>query len=165
MLDFSPSSQSPPWSRSSIPLWAFLGRPLKGWRSACVETGWWGSSVKNVPAGISGLKSSVVASASARSANAMDMESSVSRNPVSCHECYPLTTYTVATVPGTCHCLHNTQGEHCERCAEGFYGNAYNGKLDDCKSCGCPGNKSCVEDPDGGEAICTECPEGYSGTR
>ena len=40
------------------------------------------------------------------------------------------------TVPGNCHnvtgrcsnCLSNTEGNNCEMCAEGFYGNAVNGE-------------------------------------
>lgn len=34
-------------------------------------------------------------------------------------------------------CKHNTTGDHCERCASGFYG-IVKGFPDDCKPCACP---------------------------
>lgn len=31
-------------------------------------------------------------------------------------------------ITGTCHCLHNTEGEHCEKCTVGYYGDPRNGQ-------------------------------------
>uniref|UniRef100_H3DG70 Laminin subunit alpha 2 n=1 Tax=Tetraodon nigroviridis TaxID=99883 RepID=H3DG70_TETNG len=67
-------------------------------------------------------------------------------------------------------CQDNTEGDHCERCAPGFYG-VVRGFHEDCKPCACPltnpeNNKSfsptCVEE--GLDAYrCLACPEGYEG--
>ncbi|NXE48976.1 LAMA2 protein, partial [Casuarius casuarius] len=65
-------------------------------------------------------------------------------------------------------CQHNTAGDHCERCALGFYG-VVQGSPDDCQPCACPlsmsGNNfspSCVaEGPS--DYRCTACPPGYEG--
>ncbi|XP_075780255.1 laminin subunit alpha-2 isoform X2 [Pelodiscus sinensis] len=65
-------------------------------------------------------------------------------------------------------CRHNTAGEHCERCAVGFYGNVQ-GSPEDCHPCACPltiatnnFSPSCVA-----EGLtdyrCTTCPPGYEG--
>uniref|UniRef100_A0A8C8SQH7 Laminin subunit alpha 2 n=1 Tax=Pelusios castaneus TaxID=367368 RepID=A0A8C8SQH7_9SAUR len=65
-------------------------------------------------------------------------------------------------------CRHNTDGDHCERCAIGFYGNV-RGSPEDCHPCACPltissnnFSPSCV-----GEVLnnyrCTACPLGYEG--
>ncbi|XP_061125977.1 laminin subunit alpha-2 isoform X2 [Syngnathus typhle] len=65
-------------------------------------------------------------------------------------------------------CQDNTEGDHCERCAPGFYG-VVRGSRDDCKPCACPltttGNNFspfCVTEGYD-DYRCTACPEGYEG--
>ncbi|XP_059884783.1 laminin subunit alpha-3 isoform X2 [Delphinus delphis] len=63
---------------------------------------------------------------------------------------------------GICmNCRHNTAGEHCERCKEGYYGNAVHGS---CRVCPCPHSNSfatgCVVT--GGNVKCS-CKAGYTG--
>ncbi|XP_074208255.1 laminin subunit alpha-3 isoform X2 [Camelus bactrianus] len=65
---------------------------------------------------------------------------------------------------GICiNCQHNTAGEHCERCREGYYGNAIHGS---CRVCPCPHSNSfatgCVVT--GGNVKCS-CKPGYTGTQ
>ncbi|KAI4872935.1 hypothetical protein NFI96_023621 [Prochilodus magdalenae] len=68
---------------------------------------------------------------------------------------------------GKCqHCQLNTAGDHCERCAEGYYGNAV---LRTCQVCPCPLSKpsqsfalGCLRVGDQLECLCKP---GYSGTR
>ncbi|XP_010705705.1 laminin subunit alpha-2-like [Meleagris gallopavo] len=65
-------------------------------------------------------------------------------------------------------CQHNTAGQHCERCALGFYG-IVQGSPEDCQPCACPlsissnnFSPSCVvEGPS--DYRCTACPPGYEG--
>ncbi|XP_042733401.1 laminin subunit alpha-2 isoform X5 [Lagopus leucura] len=65
-------------------------------------------------------------------------------------------------------CQHNTAGQHCERCALGFYG-IVRGSPEDCQPCACPlsissnnFSPSCVvEGPS--DYRCTACPPGYEG--
>ncbi|CAG09219.1 unnamed protein product, partial [Tetraodon nigroviridis] len=65
-------------------------------------------------------------------------------------------------------CQDNTEGDHCERCAPGFYG-VVRGFHEDCKPCACPltnpennFSPTCVEE--GLDAYrCLACPEGYEG--
>jgi laminin alpha 1/2 len=74
-------------------------------------------------------------------------------------------------------CLHNTEGENCDRCKESFYGNADDGN-GVCNPCKCPMDvptnnfspkcevatvdfdKYSIA-PD--EYVCTACPRGYAG--
>ncbi|XP_077565318.1 laminin subunit alpha-2 isoform X2 [Stigmatopora nigra] len=65
-------------------------------------------------------------------------------------------------------CQDNTEGEHCESCAPGFYG-VVRGLHDDCKPCACPlpnpeNNFSPLCISEGYDDYrCTACPEGYEG--
>lgn len=68
-------------------------------------------------------------------------------------------------------CEHNTMGEKCERCLNGFYGNALIGTENDCRICACPMlidsnnfSPSCTLDGvDNISYFCTQCPEGHTG--
>ncbi|KAM4771006.1 laminin subunit alpha-2 [Rhinophrynus dorsalis] len=65
-------------------------------------------------------------------------------------------------------CKHNTAGDHCERCAPGFYG-IVRGSPDDCQPCACPlqiasnnFSPTCVLHGTN-DYRCTACPQGYEG--
>ena len=77
---------------------------------------------------------------------------------------------------GVCLCQHNTDGDHCQVCANGYFGDAQQGTEDDCQQCPCPNGSSCTVIPiqgagnpvgavDGLPVICTDCPEGAQGVR
>uniref|UniRef100_A0A8C2WMG3 Heparan sulfate proteoglycan 2 n=1 Tax=Cyclopterus lumpus TaxID=8103 RepID=A0A8C2WMG3_CYCLU len=66
-------------------------------------------------------------------------------------------------------CLHNTQGELCEQCASGFFGDPTVGTPEDCQPCACPHNDpdnqfspTCESLGNGGYQ-CTACQPGYTG--
>ncbi|XP_029911416.1 basement membrane-specific heparan sulfate proteoglycan core protein isoform X2 [Myripristis murdjan] len=66
-------------------------------------------------------------------------------------------------------CLHNTQGELCEQCAPGFFGDATVGTPEDCQPCACPHtdpdnqfSPTCESLGNGGYQ-CTACQPGYTG--
>ncbi|XP_076022702.1 basement membrane-specific heparan sulfate proteoglycan core protein isoform X2 [Genypterus blacodes] len=71
---------------------------------------------------------------------------------------------------GICsNCLHNTQGELCEQCAPGFFGDPTVGTLEDCQPCACPHtdpdnqfSPTCESLGNGGYQ-CTACQPGYTG--
>ena len=88
--------------------------------------------------------------------------------PCSCHGhsdyCH------VAT--GVCDCTHNTVGDTCDTCADGYYGDARAATPDDCQPCPCPR----VTEDDGSSRLgrcyvsgtsvtCSECPPGRTGAR
>uniref|UniRef100_A0A8C5EQW4 Laminin, gamma 3 n=1 Tax=Gouania willdenowi TaxID=441366 RepID=A0A8C5EQW4_GOUWI len=80
--------------------------------------------------------------------------------PCNCHQhgtCHPET--------GECECSHFTAGMTCERCLEGYYGNALMGTSGDCRPCPCPGGGSCVQMANPGQVVCTNCPAGQTGMR
>ncbi|CAB1426562.1 unnamed protein product, partial [Pleuronectes platessa] len=66
-------------------------------------------------------------------------------------------------------CLHNTQGELCEQCAPGFFGDPTVGTPEDCQPCACPHtdpdnqfSPTCESLGNGGYQ-CTACEPGYTG--
>ncbi|CAG9828598.1 unnamed protein product [Diabrotica balteata] len=74
---------------------------------------------------------------------------------------------------GICiNCRDNTQGEHCEYCIDGFYGDPRIDVDIACRPCPCPGHLGsnhsfadrCMLDVISKDVIC-ECQEGYSGAR
>lgn len=66
---------------------------------------------------------------------------------------------------GMCDCQHNTAGLSCERCKDGFYGDATAGTSADCKPCPCPSGATCAVVPKTREVVCTNCPTGTTGKR
>lgn len=75
---------------------------------------------------------------------------------------------------GTCDCLHHTTGRTCDRCEDGYYGDATRGFLsngeydpvDDCSPCPCPLGATCFQNPlNVTEVKCRNCPEGSFGDR
>nr|XP_057920257.1 laminin subunit gamma-3 isoform X2 [Doryrhamphus excisus] len=80
--------------------------------------------------------------------------------PCDCHQhgtCHPET--------GICECSDFTTGTSCERCLDGYYGNALTGTPGDCQPCPCPGRSSCVLVTETAQVVCTNCPAGQTGTR
>ncbi|CAG9855702.1 unnamed protein product [Phyllotreta striolata] len=65
---------------------------------------------------------------------------------------------------GKCICQHNTEGENCQYCAKGYYGNALKGTANDCLPCRCPNGGPCMQ-IDEETITCTDCPAGYTGHR
>ncbi|XP_076800337.1 laminin subunit alpha-5-like isoform X2 [Clavelina lepadiformis] len=66
-------------------------------------------------------------------------------------------------------CLHNTGGENCGVCEDGYIGNATSGEIDSCKPCPCPfpvegGNFADTCEEVDGEMVC-HCQMGYTGQR
>lgn len=68
-------------------------------------------------------------------------------------------------------CLHNTDGDRCERCLPGFYGDPLRGGSEACKPCPCPGitpdtqfSSTCYLGSDD-QPICQNCPPGFTGRR
>ncbi|XP_051735859.1 basement membrane-specific heparan sulfate proteoglycan core protein isoform X14 [Ctenopharyngodon idella] len=66
-------------------------------------------------------------------------------------------------------CQHNTKGELCEQCADGFFGDPTAGTPEDCQPCACPGtdpdnqfSRTCESLGNGGYQ-CTACQPGYTG--
>lgn len=64
---------------------------------------------------------------------------------------------------GVCNCRDNTDGPHCEKCSDGYYGDSTLGTSSDCQPCPCPGGSSCAVVPKTKEVVCTHCPTGTAG--
>lgn len=72
-------------------------------------------------------------------------------------------------------CTDNTEGEHCDVCRAGYYGDPTRGTPEDCKPCACPLEEpsnnfasSCVLNPkfnDPDAFMCLDCAQGYTGER
>ncbi|XP_051906157.1 laminin subunit gamma-3 [Hippocampus zosterae] len=80
--------------------------------------------------------------------------------PCDCHghgSCHPET--------GECECSDFTGGPTCERCLDGYYGNALAGTADDCRPCPCPGGSRCARVAETDRVVCTDCPAGQTGAR
>uniref|UniRef100_A0A7N8YNT2 Laminin, gamma 3 n=1 Tax=Mastacembelus armatus TaxID=205130 RepID=A0A7N8YNT2_9TELE len=80
--------------------------------------------------------------------------------PCNCHQhgtCHPET--------GVCECSDFTTGTTCERCLDGYYGNALIGTPGDCQPCPCPDHTSCAQIAETGQVVCTNCPTGQTGMR
>ena len=62
-------------------------------------------------------------------------------------------------------------GDHCQKCSDGWYGNAKNGTPDDCRPCPCPGGplasnqfaKTCFANETDGLPTCNNCSQGTTG--
>nr|XP_026696566.1 laminin subunit alpha-5 isoform X4 [Ciona intestinalis] len=66
-------------------------------------------------------------------------------------------------------CLHNTGGDNCDVCIDGYIGNATSGEIDACQPCPCPfpmedGNFADTCEQLDGELVCY-CQVGYTGAR
>ncbi|XP_061549216.1 laminin subunit gamma-1 [Phycodurus eques] len=72
---------------------------------------------------------------------------------------------TCDTQTGACDCQHDTGGSSCERCRDGFYGDATRGTSSDCRPCPCPAGAACAAVPKSGQVVCTDCPAGTAGKR
>ncbi|XP_066536763.1 laminin subunit gamma-1 [Hoplias malabaricus] len=66
---------------------------------------------------------------------------------------------------GMCDCQDNTAGQSCERCKDGFYGDATAGTSTDCNPCPCPSGATCAIVPKTKDVVCTNCPQGTTGKR
>ncbi|XP_071807655.1 laminin subunit alpha-2-like isoform X1 [Asterias amurensis] len=67
-------------------------------------------------------------------------------------------------------CQHNTTGQQCNLCEDGFYGDGTAGTSTDCTQCACPSldadnnfSSTCVLDSVDGRHTCTDCQQGYVG--
>lgn len=69
------------------------------------------------------------------------------------------------SVPGVCECSDFTAGTTCERCRDGYHGNALIGTPVDCQPCPCPNQSSCTQIAATEQVVCTNCPIGQTGER
>lgn len=66
-------------------------------------------------------------------------------------------------IAGVCDCTDFTTGRYCERCEDGYYGNALTDSSGDCLPCPCPDRTTCAQVPETGDVVCTNCPTGQRG--
>lgn len=146
-----------------------------GWRAAPVQQDMRGSSVSAAPPGTGerhqawGLTAPVchaLATGTARPASPRlvrgDHETGSSKRAVLSEldsEANPV----FLSVAGVCNCRDNTAGAHCEKCSDGYYGDATAGTASDCQPCPCPGSSSCAIVPRTREVVCTSCQTGTTG--
>ncbi|XP_072017704.1 uncharacterized protein [Amphiura filiformis] len=67
---------------------------------------------------------------------------------------------------GACQdCQHNTAGDTCQLCQDGYYGDATRGTPDDCQPCMCPGppGENSFSPTCDGNGVCLQCAEGHEG--
>lgn len=102
------------------------------------------------------------------------------RLQVALHWIYHMSTLPFTSIYGTTICiflrLHlnfsdSLLGDHCQKCSDGWYGNAKNGTPDDCRPCPCPGGplasnqfaKTCFANETDGLPTCNNCSQGTTG--
>ncbi|XP_019643138.1 PREDICTED: laminin subunit beta-1-like [Branchiostoma belcheri] len=68
---------------------------------------------------------------------------------------------------GVCSCTHNTTGDQCELCEDGFYGDALLGTADSCQPCACPGligfDTNYFAETCNGNGTCHNCTDNHVG--
>lgn len=150
--------------------------PWPGWRAAPVQWDMRGSFVSAAPLGTGerhqalgptapaclALAMGTVRHASQRRVRRADKTGSSERAVVLSgldDEAKPMS----LSIPGACNCRDNTAGYHCEKCSDGYYGDATVGTASDCQPCPCPGSSSCAIVPRTKEVVCTSCQAGTTG--
>ncbi|GAU99875.1 hypothetical protein RvY_10813-2 [Ramazzottius varieornatus] len=77
------------------------------------------------------------------------------------------------TESGLClNCQHSTEGDHCQRCAKGYFGEAHKGQAGSCRRCACPTiehnySESCTpfRNVNASDYICDKCQHGFVGEK